>query len=319
MRRREDAGIHRLRAIASQVTERLGGVPAVRTLRAVMDTYDAAGGGLVAGGLAYAALVALLPGLLLVIAVVGVVVDDPTVRADVAASIARAVPPLEGIAATALNQVAGGAVPTSIVAILGLLWGSSRFYTALDDAFSRIFHNAPRRNLVQRSVRGVVLMILVIIVPIAALVSGSVVSWLLDVAPGGSEIGNLARTTWRIASPLASVVLFVGVTAIVYRFVPARPVSLHALGRPALAVGLAIAAFTQVFTFIAPRLVGAAALYGTFVTVFALLAWLSVSLNVLLLGGAWTRVRLLGRSNPRAHEVPAVVGHRADPGTKASG
>ncbi len=37
-----------------------------------------------------------------------------------------------------------------------------------------------------------------------------------------------------------------------------------------------------------------AALYGAIVTVFALLAWLSIAFNMLLIGAAWTWVRLEG-------------------------
>jgi len=306
--RREQIGIHRLRRFASRVTERIGGVPAVRTLQATLETYDAAGGGLVAGGLAYAALVALLPGLLLVLSVVGLLVDDPRVRADLVASIAKAVPPVESLARQALEQVAGGAVPTSIVAILGLLWGSSRFYAALDNAFARIFHKAPRRNMLERSVRGVVLMVLFIAFPIAALVVGSAASWVFDVAPAGDQVGGVAKAIWRLASPLGTVVLFIVGAALVYRFVPARRIPRAALLQPAVVTGVVLAAFTQAFTFIAPRLVGAAALYGTFVAIFALMAWLSIGFNVLLLGGAWTRVRVLARSNPDAQASGAASG-----------
>jgi uncharacterized BrkB/YihY/UPF0761 family membrane protein len=47
--------------------------------------------------------------------------------------------------------------------------------------------------------------------------------------------------------------------------------------------------------FVAPRLVGVAAIYGTFVAAFALLAWLSIAFNLLLLGAAWTDVRVRDR------------------------
>ena len=303
--------------VASRIAERIGGVPAVRTLRATLATYDAAGGGLVAGGLAYAALVALLPGLLLILSVVGLLVDDPAVRADLATAIATAVPPMASIAKQALEQVASSAVPTGIFAVLGLLWGSSRFYVALDSAFARIFHNAPRRNQLQRSVRGVVLMVMFIALPVTALVVGSATSWLLDVAPAGAEVSGVVRAVWQVASPLGSVLLFVAAAALVYRFVPARRVPRQALLPPASVVGVILAAFTQVFTFIAPRLVGAAALYGTFVAIIALLAWLSIGFNVLLLGGAWTRVRALARVDATGTDAEQLASHRADPAGEA--
>jgi YihY family inner membrane protein len=201
------------------------------------------------------------------------------------------VPPLEDIARTALEQVAAGAAPTGVLALLGLLWGSSRFYGALDDAFARIFHAAPRRNTIQRTVRGLVLTALIVVAPIAALVAGAAMSWLVDLAPAGVRVDALARLAWSILSPLGSFILFVGLAAGVYRYVPTARVSARDLSWPAVGAGLVLAAFTQVFAYVAPRLVGTAALYGTFVAGFALLAWLSVGFNVLLLGGAWTRVR----------------------------
>ena len=63
--------------------------------------------------------------------------------------------------------------------------------------------------------------------------------------------------------------------------------------RPSILVGIVLAGFAQVFTFIGPRLTHTAAIYGTFVAFFAILAWLSISFNVLLLGASWTRVREL--------------------------
>lgn len=55
-------------------------VPPVRDLLAVLDVYNDAGGGLAAPGLAFSALFATIPALLLVVSVVIVVVDDPAAQ-----------------------------------------------------------------------------------------------------------------------------------------------------------------------------------------------------------------------------------------------
>ncbi len=300
----EEGRVDRLRDLATRVARRVGGVPAVQTLLAVLDAYDGAGGGLVAGGLAYAALFAVLPGLLLMLSLVGLVVDDPSIREQVVAAIARAVPPLEEVARQAFEQVSAGAVPTGVVAIVGLLWGSSRFYAALDFALSRVFRTARPRSGLERTVRGLLVSALIVATPIAALVAGSIASWLLDIAPGGSEIGGLARTAFQLASPLASFLLFVAGAGLVYRFVPATLVPARVLLPPALLAGLVLALIAQAFTFIAPRLVGVAALFGALVAVFAILAWLSISFNVLLLGASWTRVRLVAFRAARERTAP---------------
>ena len=85
-----------------------------------------------------------------------------------------------------------------------------------------------------------------------------------------------------------------------YRFVPAERVPAAAWRRPALVVGLMLALFTQVFAIIAPLMTRISALYGALVAVFALLAWLSIGFNILLVGAAWTRVRALAHATPDA-------------------
>ncbi len=258
---------------------------------ATLDTYSRAGGGLVAGGLAYTALLALLPGLLLLVSAVGFWVEDPAQRDLIVGAIGRAVPPLEEVARIAFEQVSRGAVPSGIIGIVGLLWGSSRFYSAIDNAFSRIFRSAPKRNEIERTLRGFLITIIIVAMPILALVLGSLASWVLDLAPGVPEIQGVARTLWQLATPVGALLLFVGATFLVYRFVPGEAPPIRAMLAPAVLVGLILAAFAQLFTWVGPRLAGVAAIYGTFVALFALLAWLSISFNLLLLGAAWTRVR----------------------------
>ena len=287
----EDEGsVDRLRVLAERVVLRVGGLSAVRTLMAVLEAYDGAGGGLMAGGLAYAALIALLPGLLLMLSIFGLLIGDQAAREQIVAVIANAVPPLEEIARTAFEQVSAGAVPTGVIAFVGLLWGASRFYAALDYAFARIFHGARRRNEIERTFRGVVVTGLIVALPLGALIAGSLASWVLELAPN-LEIPVVVWALFQLATPAGSFLLFVTGTALVFRFVPGDRVPVRAWRLPAILVGIVLAAFTQVFTFIAPRLTHTAAIYGTFVTFFAILAWLSISFNVLLFGASWTRVR----------------------------
>ena len=76
----EPPRVDRMRALATRVVETLGGIPAVRTLVATLEVYDRAGGGLTANGLAYSALIALVPGALLVAGAIGLFITDPEVQ-----------------------------------------------------------------------------------------------------------------------------------------------------------------------------------------------------------------------------------------------
>src|SRR4051794_32862124 len=173
----------RWRAVAEAAVRRVGGLPAVRPLIATLTAYDRAGGGLIAAGLAYAALIALLPGMLLVLSIFAVLVSDPATRERIVAVIAEAVPPLEDVVRTAFEQVSAGAVPTGIIAFIGLLWGASRFYSALDYSFTRIFHSTRPRNEIQRTLRGVLLVGAVVLVPMVALLVGTIAGWVVSLAP----------------------------------------------------------------------------------------------------------------------------------------
>lgn len=294
------AAAARVGATATRVGRRVGRHPWVRVAMLALDSYTKAGGGLLAGGLAYAALIAILPGLLLVIGVAGLVAGDVGRREAMIDMVARTFPPLADVARVAMEQVAAGAGPSSIVAIVGLVYGASRFYAALDEAFARVFRNAPARNPAVRWARAVISTALLVVLPVTAIAVGAMVNTVLDLAPidGAQEAG---RTAWRVASPVVTIVLFVVAVGAVYRLVPAKHIPIRALLPPAVAAGVIIGGFTQLFALLAPRLVGTAALFGAFVTVFALLAWLSISLNVLLAGAAWTRARIIGAA---VHDEP---------------
>ncbi len=294
----EDRGIARIRVLASDVAGRIGGLPAVRAVAAILEAYDRAGGGLVAGGLAYAALIALLPGLLLVLSVFGLFVKDPAIQDQLVTAIGTAFPPLEPFARTALQQVSAGAIPGGLLAFVGLLWGSSRFYSALDYAMSRIFAQEKNRDEIRRTLRGLLLATLLVALPVAIVFAGVAAQGLLDRLPDSGLSGTIAGIVLQLATPIGSILVFVVATVMVYRYVPAERVPARAWRTPAIVVGLLLAAFTQVFAFLAPLMLRTAALYGAIVAVFALLAWLAIGFNMLLIGGAWTRVRALALSQP---------------------
>jgi membrane protein len=307
--------VDRLRVVITSIVERVGGLAAVQKLFKVFEEYDHAGGGLSANGLAYSALFALVPGILLVLAVVGLVINDPAIEEQIVSGISEAFPPLAPLVETAFTQVTAGAVPTTVVAVVGLLWGSSRFYAALDYAFSRLFRTSPRRNEIQRGVRGVVASIAFVALPLLLVIVGSLATWLMDLAPDTIEVKGVLRGLVSLGSPISTLILMIAGVAVVYRLVPNTRVPRQAYLLPAALAGTTIAIFTQIFTFIAPRMLHWAALFGALISVFGVLIWLSISLNVMLFGAAWTRVRL---QDLRAAGTPADVDGGPEAGTEAA-
>ena len=282
------------------IAGRVAGWHAVVTSRDVLQRYDDAAGGLLAGGLTYSALFALLPCLLLLSGVLGFIVSDPTRQRAIVSGIGDSFPPLRGLVAANVASMADGAVGFGTIGLIGFAWGASRFYASLDDAFARIFRDAPKRGLLTRTVRGILSVGLLVGVFIVALALTGISTSVADQATG--RFGGVARTTWAIATPLVATGFFVAAIAAIYRLVPACYVSWRSLLLPATVVGVVLAVVTQLFSTIATLLIGSAAVFGTFVAIFAAMIWLSIGFQVLLIGAAWVSERL-----GRPPSVPVAI------------
>jgi len=286
-------GAIRAAAVAhlATVRRRLLANDAVRVGIDVLAVYDRAGGGLLTAGVAYRVLVTLLPGLALVIGVVGLVVADPATREEIALRLAEAFPPLEPVIGDTLLALAAGGAPLSVLGLAGLVWMSSALYDTLDNALGRVFAGAPRRDAVRRRLIGVLVVAGAIGLVVAVLLLATLVDVLLGGA-GAAPIAAAARPVTMLAGLLAPVAL----ATLVYAALPRRKLARRAVVVAGLVAGGLISAFTAVFELIAPRLVGGSlALFGSFVALFAAFIWLGVVVQVLLLGAAWLQVTSRGR------------------------
>jgi membrane protein len=270
----------------SKILERFLDRPRVAELR---EVYSRAPGGLLANGLAFAALFASFPVALVTLGVAGWLVDDPAVQAQLARAIGLLLPPLSDLVNQALLTLSDGAAITSAVGVVGLIWTVSQFYVTLDIAFARIFAGRQERNVFRRAARGFVSVAGLVGIVVALIVGGSLAAAAEAFLPASSSaLIGLGRVLSSL--PFVTAVGVVAV-AVVYRVVPPRAPSWSAVWLPALAAGVAIVVLSQLFLYVAPRLIGAALITGSLATAFVALAWLSFTFQVLLLGAAWVRVR----------------------------
>jgi len=293
------------------ILERYLDRPRVAYVRAVLDVYGRAPGGLLANGLAFAALFAAFPVALVTLGVAGWLVNDPEVQARLARAIGALLPPLRDLVDQALGALSKGAILTSIAGVVGLLWTVSQLYVTLDVAFARIFTDRPERDVFRRTARGFVWVAALVGMVVVLFVAGSLAAAAEALLPDSAEA---AVTINRVLSSLP-VVAVIGVSAIavLYRVLPPDAPSWRAIGAPAVVAGIAIVALSQLFLFVAPRLLSSALLTGTLATAFVSLAWLSFTFQALLLGAAWVRVRddgLRGSAlaGPAATAEPGVRG-----------
>lgn len=293
------------------ILERFLDRPRVALLRAVLDAYGRAPGGLLANGLAFAALFAAFPVALVTLGVAGWFVDDPTIQARLARAIGALLPPLRDLVDQALLTLSDGAAITSAVGLVGLVWTVSQFYVTLDVAFARIFDDRQERDVFRRTARGFVSVAGLVGVIAALIVGGSLAAAAEALLPSTSpSLASLGRVLASV--PVVTAIGMVTIS-IVYRVVPPRSPSWNAVWLPAVVAGVGIVALSQVFLFVAPRLIGAALVAGSLATAFIALAWLSFTFQVLLLGAAWARVRD-DRGKEAAPSALAGTAAPAEPG-----
>ncbi len=263
--------------------------PTVAALRRILDRYNAASGGLLAGGLAYAALFAIVPGVLLLAGIVGLFVNDPAERARFVDVLVGVLPPLRDLIQAVLDEAARDAAPVSIIGAIVLIWGTSRFAVAFQDAIARVMGGDRQRGVLARNLGAVAAVAFLI----GAIVASTVVSGVLAFLEAGAQAGvfRVVGLALSLALGLLPVLVTIGAMILVYRIVPVPAPRWRAVLPPAVGAGLALTVVARVFTFLAPRLIGAAALLGTLATLFAALAWLALSFQAILLGAAWVRDR----------------------------
>jgi uncharacterized BrkB/YihY/UPF0761 family membrane protein len=243
-----------------------------------------------ANGLSFSALFAAIPTTLLVLGVAGwITAGNPEASARVANALIEAFPPLAELINGAVDAMSRGAALTSLIGVVGVIWTVSQLYGALDVAFARIFAEAPERDIIRRTARGFLVVVLIggAIVAFVVLVS---LAGLIDAfLPGQMPIASLAISVVR-SIPFLSVVAAV-VVLVTYHELPSNAPRWRSALVPAIVVGIAIVVLSQIFVALVPRLVGVAALAGSLASAFIALAWLSFTFQALLYGAAWVRVR----------------------------
>jgi membrane protein len=274
------------------VQERIGALerrirrtPPVRVLMSVMDSYNAAGGGLLASGLAFSALFAVVPGLLLLVSVL-VIVGDEALRTAVIDWVIDQVPPLEEVARSVVDSVANSARVGTIIGFIGFVWGASGFYLAIDGAINRFFPAPRGRDPLSGRVRGVIATGVVVFAVLVAFVASAAISVV------NSDILKIrADGLLPILSPLVAIGAAWLVCLACYLLLPVRPPHWRAALVPAIVAGTAIGLLTSLFGVLAPILVGGFTSLGVIASVFIALVWLNWLFQAVLLGAAYARQR----------------------------
>ncbi|MCY7419421.1 MAG: YihY/virulence factor BrkB family protein [Chloroflexi bacterium] len=279
-----ERGLGLWRQRAARATDRVRTLPGIRTGLDANDVYNQAGGGLLESGLAFSALFAVIPGLLLVVSLLVVIVDDSASRARVIDWIVEQVPPLRDVATTVVTNLASDARIGSLLGLLLFLWGASGFYLGLHNAIGRTIPGGQPANPILARIQAVAAVALLVF---AALV-GFVVAGMASVMSLGAWAPFL--------SPLAAIGVATGLCLVLYLFLPNDRPTVREAGMPALLAGIGIGLLTAFFGALAPLLVQGFVALGVIASVFVALVWFNWTFQILLIGASYVRLRRDGRS-----------------------
>jgi membrane protein len=254
---------------------------------AILGIANEAGAPLLASALAFNAMFAILPGLLLLSGILGWAIQDIEARAKLLADLVASLPPLGPAISDSLNGVVRERGGLTLVGLVGLLWGSSNFYGVLDEVMRRIFSGGPVRGFIDQRLRG-----LFAVVGLVGLVIGTILMgglWTVIVTTVGDLPG--AAIVLSIAGPIVFIGFSIVAVLLTYLLVPTAPPSWRQAWLPAVIAGSGIGLLTSLFSGLAPLLVGGLAGFGVLAAVFGAFVWLNLGFQMLLWGAAWARYR----------------------------
>jgi membrane protein len=257
--------------------------------RAVMERFGNVGGGLLAAGIAFNALFAIIPLAIFASGIIGIVVQDPAAQEAITDFLASLAPPLASFLDTAIGDLSNASASLTIIGLVGAAWGATRLYASVELGIEAIFIGIKARNIVSKTFRRAMFILVIAGLIAAAIVAATAGSIFLE-RTAATGLVAAAQSVVLFALPYALSVLAI---LVIYLVVPPVRPPRSALWPPAIGAGVLMVAITQIFTLVAPRLVSANPFWGTLGTVFVSLAWLNLISMILLIGAAWVRVRML--------------------------
>lgn len=241
--------------------------------------------GILAGGIAYAAFLAIFPALIAGISLFGLVADPQTI-ADQAEGVLAALPesaqPLIRDQIVSLTQTSGGALSWSLaVSILLALWSASSGTSSLMAAVNVAYDEQESRNFLKLRGTALVLTLGAIVFVLLTLALVAVVPAVLNALALGTFINVIVQIVrWSLL-----VVLIIVALAVVYRLAPDRDApQFKWTSVGALVAGVLWVLASLGFSLYVNNFGSYNKTYGALAGVVVLLLWLYLTSYIILLG-----------------------------------
>lgn len=272
-----------------------------RVVKGVLARYKQDGGSWLAAVITYYGFIAMIPLLLLGVALLGALVaNDPAERLQWTVRLARAFPGLSDQIGPSLDAIAKRAAGAGALGVAGLAWAGTRAMEASSYALGVVFRRERGENTIKQKVRAFVSTISIGTAALAGIVVSSFVGGWEATPP----VGYVTKTVGVLIAVAADVAVFL----IAYRILTPKPgpsyrsiwpgALLAAGGWAALKLGGA--------WYVATQTRSAGGTYGTFAAVVALLALLFIAARVFLYGAELDAVLAEEREVDEEPEVRRV-------------
>ena len=223
--------------------------------------------------IAYYGFLTLFPALLLATTVLGFVLDNnPALRADIVDTAIAQIPIIGREVLLETGGLSGSALAI-VLGALGALWGATRAFVALQDALDNIWEVplGDRHNLVIRRLHGIVGLLTIAAGQIATVILTSIASY--------AEIGLVSQSLVA----LSALVVNTAMIGTMFRYLTAAQATWQMVRVGAVAAGMGFTLLQLAGTTIVARLLsGAQGVYGTFASVLAVTAWISLHAAIAL-------------------------------------
>src|SRR5579875_2168486 len=270
---------------------------AVTIARATLAGFTRDRGTLLAAGIAYYTLLSTFPMILGLLAIVGSVLSEPTMRERLVRGMAEAFPGSETLIARTVADASSGREAAGLVAVLALLWSASGVFSAISTALDAVLHLPHRRSIVRSILVAIGLVLGVGVIFVVSLLVSAVVAFL-------TTAGALLPTPWpnglgpliAVLSPVISLLVTFAVFTGIYRFAPSRPMRWSMTWPGAVLASVFFEASKLVFVWYLNTVAHLNAVYGPVGTVVAFVTWAYYAAVILLLGAELNVV--LARQQP---------------------
>ena len=254
-------------------------------LRRAMMNFAEDRGTLMAASISYFALLSMFPLALLAVSIFGIVLRDADVQARVLEAIVDALPIEETSIEDSLRAVASGGPALTIVSLGGAIWTAGALSRAIRSSINVAFDvKRPRPAL-----RGILVDYSLLPV-VGVLFLGSFLvtaAWrVVQVQTDGriEFLGGQSSLLWDAGALAIPVVLSFLTFLFLYWLLPNLPVRLRDIWPGALVAALGVEALKHGFAFYLANFASFDVVYGSLGGVIALLLWIYLSANILLVG-----------------------------------